>query len=114
MPKESSELNILVMHKIGKDGEKTEGKMIHHLSQNEARNHKVLGRSVGVSMGHCLYLAKKYSNDLYERVSGFTFKSAEDDEMGKIINQSLEEKGLIAKRPELRLTHTLTFYEKRD
>lgn len=58
---------------------------IKELSDEEIKNCKYLGKSVGLNIGHCLSLANKYCKDFIIRVYGF--KEIENDSKAKIYSE---------------------------
>ena len=61
-------------------------KEITELSEENLKECKLLGKSYGIHIYHCLYLANKYCKDFMDRVVGF--RVIKDDEQAKIFSKT--------------------------
>ena len=70
------------------DGNGKEKNKIKELSEEEVGQYVLLGKAIGVNMGHCLYLGVKHKERFWDRVCGY--RIIQNDKTAKVMAEAVE------------------------
>ena len=77
------------------------------ISKKDIGKYKLIGSAGGFSFGFCVYLAHKYTPNLFERVVGYRI---EEHGMGEMMNEAAKKVGLSERHQK---NITVSFYEEK-
>ncbi|MDO8466972.1 MAG: hypothetical protein Q7S83_02415 [bacterium] len=82
-------------------------KKIYEIPEEDIGKFKLLGSAGGFSIGFCLYIGSKHSENFLDRVCGYRI---EKNGFGEMMNEAARQAGLPARHQE---NITVSFYEEK-
>lgn len=97
----------ITIHRTTEDG-KVESKKIHELLEEDNDRYNMLGKAIGINMGHCVMLGLKHNKYFWDRVYGY--KIIQNDKIKKAMFKSM---GEIEPKIKFKSYIAVSFYELR-